>query len=67
MIAEKAEMEKKVAEAQKNAEAITRETTTLKDELNSSIALANQAEKERNELQNKLVQLQESWEKYVAS
>jgi chromosome segregation ATPase len=66
LLAEKAEMEKRVAEVQRNAEAVASETAALKEELDRAIVSAEQAEKEKNEVQSKLVQLQENWEKYVA-
>ena len=66
MVAEKAETEKKVEEIKRNAEAAVSEAASLKEELDRSTAVAEQAAKERDEMQNKLVQLQENWEKYVA-
>jgi chromosome segregation protein len=63
---EKAGMEKKVEEIKRNAEAVASETAALKEELDRSITVAEQAAKERDEVQSKLVQLQENWEKYVA-
>ena len=64
---EKAETEKKLAEAAKNIEALTEQITGLKRDLDKSVTIAETAVRERAQLQEKLNQFQENWEKYIAS
>ena len=64
---EKAEAEKRLAEATKNIEGLNEQIGSLKDDLDKSVTIAETAVRERGELQEKLNQFQENWEKYIAS
>jgi chromosome segregation ATPase len=64
---ERAEMGKKLAEASSNAEAFNREIASLKEELTKAATMAEIAVKERDQFQDKLVQFQANWEKYIVS
>ena len=64
---EKIETEKRLAKATKNIEALNEQTASLKEDLDKSVTIAETAIRERGQLQEKLTQFQENWEKYVAS
>jgi chromosome segregation ATPase len=64
---EKAEAEKSLAEATKNIEALREQITSLKGDLDKSVTIAETAVRERGQLQEKLTQFQENWEKYIGS
>jgi len=64
---EKTGAEKRLAEATKNIEALSEQITSLKEDLDKSVTIAETAIRERGQLQEKLTQFQENWEKYIAS
>lgn len=63
---ERAEMEKKLAEVSSSTETLNKEIAGLKEELTRTAATAEAAVRERTQYQEKLDQLQENWEKYIA-
>ena len=67
---EKTKKEEELAEIrEKDAEVIAKlngEVSTLTEELENSISLAEEARKEKASIEKKLAKLQENWEKYVA-
>jgi len=67
---EKTKTEEELAQSrEENAEVIAKlnsEVNTLREELEKSISLAEQAHKEKTSIEEKLAKLQDSWEKYVA-
>jgi len=67
---EKTKTEEELAEIrEKDAEVIAKlndEVNTLREELENSISLAEEAHKEKASIEEKLAELQENWEKYVA-
>ncbi|HUV49780.1 MAG TPA: hypothetical protein VMW78_01995 [Anaerolineae bacterium] len=63
---EKAEMERKLAEVGSSNKALNLEVANLKAELTRTVATAETAVRERAQYQDKLVQFQENWEKYIA-
>ncbi len=67
LLAEKAETEKRLAETTGNIEALNEQITNLKEDLNKSVTIAETAIREKDQLQEKLNQFQENWEKYMAS
>jgi chromosome segregation ATPase len=67
LVTEKAEAEKKLAEVKGNAEGLGEQITGLKGDLNKAVSIAESAVREKGQMQEKLVQFQENWEKYVAS
>ena len=65
-LGEKAEVEKKLSETDGKIEGLNEQITSLKESLNKSITIAETAVRERNQLQEKLNQFQEHWEKHMA-
>ena len=62
----KTETEKKSAEAIETAQAeLNAELSSLREELNNAISIAETAVEERNQFEEKLARFQENWEKYV--